>query len=244
MVKEAPKEALQLAARFALPPNSLGYCGRDSAPERFNSCVMLGECEGVEEELDKFIVLHPYLKTISEVTGLPKYSKEVVEAYSIGNELLNDFKAEHYDLLLDNFELQGVPDWFVAELRETKPKKFIPHHLFQVLFVGVGKASGSVPYSVETINNCMVRWGEIENISDSKLTAKFASMKSDGEKIDDHDFSIQAIEETVDYNDGFLGGVQQGDTVALHWNQIIKKLTQEEVKKLEFWTEEIINSLR
>ena len=40
----------------------------------------------------------------------------------------------------------------IDELRESPPKKFIPTHLFQVLHVGVGKASGSVEFNLETIN--------------------------------------------------------------------------------------------
>ncbi|MDO8515049.1 MAG: hypothetical protein Q7S14_00985, partial [bacterium] len=50
----------------------------------------------------------------------------------------------------------GVPDWLVDDLKNHPPKKFIPTHLFQVLHVGVGRASGSVPFNQETINNCMV----------------------------------------------------------------------------------------
>jgi len=36
------KKALQLIPGLSLPPNALGYCGKDSAPEKFKNCVIEG----------------------------------------------------------------------------------------------------------------------------------------------------------------------------------------------------------
>lgn len=159
------KKALQLASRFALPPNSLGYCGRDTAPEKLKKCILGKGCDGVTEEIDKFIGLSPYLKTISEIIGKGKYAYETVEAYTLGNDELRKAKIKDYQTLLKNFAKQGVPPWLIDELKEKSPKVFIPNHLFQVLFVGVGKMSGSVPYNMDSINNCMIRWGKVKKIT-------------------------------------------------------------------------------
>lgn len=170
-------KALKLEARFSLPPNSLGYCGKDSAAEKFKECIIHGKCEEVEEELKHFIVLYPYLETIAGITKLPKFFYEVIESYWIGNELLKKAKAEHYDLLLKNFEKQGVPDFFVEELKQKPPKVFIPNHLFQVLHIGVGKASGSVPFNLKSINNCMIRWGEVVKVQNEKAVINLHSLE-------------------------------------------------------------------
>lgn len=236
----AEKKALQLAARFSLPPNSLGYCGHDTAPERFNSCVIHGDCEGVDKEIEGFIVLHPYLKTIGELTGKPKLDHEVIEAYTLGNDLLNTVPAEGYDALLDNFVEQGVPDFFVDELRENQPKKFIPTHLFQVLHVGVGKASGSVPFNLETINNCMVRWGKVTAMDDKKLTAKLNMLSGNPEALE---FSVIQEPHEFEYNLDFLPNLKVGDTIAVHWQQVIKILTPEEIEKVDYWTREVLANL-
>jgi hypothetical protein len=148
--------ALQLAAGFALGPNRLGYCGQDSAPARLKACIENGTCDHVEEELKKFIVLYPYLKTISQITGLDPFSYDVIESYWLGNDLLKQVKPKHYDLLLENFSRQGVPEWLLKELKGKRPKIFIPTHTFQVLHVGVGRASGSVPYNQKSINSCLI----------------------------------------------------------------------------------------
>lgn len=66
----------------------------------------------------------------------------MIESYWLGNNLLKKFKPKDYLVLLDFFVKQGVPDFFVQELKNKSPKKFIPNHLFHVLHIGVGKASG------------------------------------------------------------------------------------------------------
>lgn len=239
-------EALQLAARFALPPNSLGYCGRDSAPERFKSCISNSDCAGVETEIEKFIVLHPYLKTISELTGKSKFSYDVIESYCIGNDLLvdlnksldNKVNKNGYDLLMDNFLEQGVPEWFVAELKDQKPKEFIPTHLFQVLYVGVGRASGSVPFNLETINNCMIRWGEVIDITGQQVQANLKSLEVVNNK-----YKLVNKEAQAMYNSQITPNLVKGDLVAVHWKQVIIKPSSNQLEKLVYWTEKVIESI-
>lgn len=229
------KKALQLACRFSLPPNSLGYCGQNSAPEKFKSCVIEAVCNNIEEELGKFIVLNPYLETLSQVTKRDKFSYKVIEAYWLGNDELKKSKVKHYNNLLNNFSKQGVPDWFVDELRNKVPQVFIPHHFFQVLHVGVGRASGLVPFNLESINNCMIRWGSVIDIRDDGLTANLNSLKKLGDR-----FKLTQKKCPAKYITNFLPKLKLGDTVAVHWGQAIKILTPKEVSQLSFWTQEVL----
>lgn len=235
------KSALQFNSRFTLPPNSLGYCGKDSAPEKFKACVIDGCCDGVADELKHFIVLYPYLRTLSKITGRSKFMKKVMESYWLGNDLLNEVKDSDYFILLDFFEKQGVPEWLVAELRKTPPKRFIPTHLFQVLHVGVGRASGSVPYNIETINNCMIRWGKVTAVDMAGLcaTVELNSLEKVGEG-----YGLTKISGEYPFIAGFLPGLKVGDTVTVHWNLITKVLTKTEVAKIGFWTGEVLKLFR
>ncbi len=232
------KKALQLNSRFTLPPNSLGYCGKDSAPEKFKSCVIKGKCAGVEEEFKHFIVLHPYLRTLSKITGLPKFSYKVVESYWLGNDNLLKAKNKDYATLLNFFAKQGVPEWFVAELKSEKPKKFIPTHLFQVLHVGVGRASGSVPYNLESINNCMIRWGKVEKVNKKTAVVNLNSLKK-VKSVYKRTFII----ETFPFVKGFVPALKVGDIVTVHWKQIVKILTEDEVGKITYWTDEVLKAI-
>lgn len=250
-------EALQLAGRFAMPPNSMGFCGRDSAPERFKRCIKTGECDFVADEITKFIVLHPYIKTIAQLTNRSKFEHKVVESYCFGNDLLNEIPESGYDLLMDNFEEQGVPKWFVDEIREKKPKKFIPTHLFQVLHVGVGKVSGTVPFNLNSVNNCMIRWGKVlevgsdtsiigENTLDinnfnpsvPSIIVELNSLKKDSSGLSIHTETTRA-----NYNLDITPNIRVGSTVAVHWSQTIKEITCEESLKLKKWSKKVIKEI-
>lgn len=232
-------KGLQLASRFALPPNSLGYCGRGTAPEKFKACIIEGKCKGVSSEISKFIGLGPYLKTISKIIKKEKYSYDVVEAYWLGNNDLKKVKIKDYSLLLKNFANQGVPFWLIEELKDKLPNEFIPNHLFQALFVGVGKMSGSVSYDMNTINNCMIRWGRVEKITKHKLAVKLNSLK----KVK-RGFQFTIKRDVVDYRSDFFPVLKIGDIVAVHWKQAAKKLDSNEVKKLKYWSERVLASLK
>jgi hypothetical protein len=231
-------KGLQLASRFALPPNSLGYCGKGTAPEKFKACILKGNCTDVPEEVDKFIVLGPYLKTLAKITGKHRHSYNVVEAYWLGNSQLHKAKDTDYNLLLENFSSHGVPPWFIDELKEKHPKKFIPTHLFQILHVGVGKASGAVPFNISSINNCMIRWGKVKKIGKSKLTLKLNSLKRVGKS-----YKLTLKKGSFTYRADFLLELKVEDNVAVHWKQVVKILTQNEVKRLEKWTKKVIENI-
>lgn len=220
---------LKMACRFGLPPNSLGFCGFDSAPEKFKNCVINGECSGVEDEISKFIVLNPYLETLAHITGLGKYSHEVVEAYWLGNEHLNKATPDGYFILLDNFIKQGVPQPVVDELRTRKIGRFIPHHLFQVLQSPAGKELGWV-------NNCMIRWGKVTETRGTSLIADLNSLEENGKQ-----FRLIKTETQAQFISDFLPNVKIGDTVAVHWKQAVKILDKREEGNLLKWTNVIIS---
>lgn len=230
------KKALQLESRFSLPPNSLGYCGKETAAYKFKECIINGNCKGVKEEVKNFIVLNPYLEFLSKITKKPKFSYEIIEGYWIGNNILKKAKSQDYNLLLKYFLKQGVPDFFVEELKDKQPKIFIPSHLFQVLHVGVGRASGAVPFNIDTINNCMIRWGKIKSFSQKNATIKLNSLSVKNKT----SYKLALINKTVPFDLQIVPSLKIGDTVAVHWNMVIKKLTKEEEEKIKYWTKEVI----
>ena len=44
------------------------------------------------------------------------------------------------------------------------------------------------------------------------------------------------------YNQDFLGSFNTGDTVAVHWDQVVKVLTSKEIANLEYWTQETLDN--
>ena len=229
------KKTLQLLSRFSLPPNALGYCGKDSAPEKFKKCVIEGKCSGITEEIKHFIVLNPYLKTLSKITEKGVFSYQVAEAYWLGNNLLKKFKTKDYEILLKNLKKQGVPDWITDELSKKDLKKFIPFHLFQILNAGVGRTSVKDPYNIKMMNQCMVRWGKVKKVEGNKITVKLNSLKKEKGK-----YGLELVEETVEAIPGFNINLKHDDRIAVHWGIVIKKLTKREIENLEYWTKKTV----
>ena len=213
-------KALQLCSRFALQPNELGYCGKNSAPAKFKKCITAENCHQIEEELENFIVLNPYLETIAQVTGKDKFSYEVIESYWFGGDLLNKIEPKHYDLLLENLEKQGVPKNLIKSVKNKKPNSFVPVHLFNILHIGVGKASGSVPFNLKSINNCMIRWGNILEIKPKKSTYT-CTIKLTGL---DKDWKLSEEIEEVKVDPSLTPNLKENDTVAIHWGYVAKRL--------------------
>jgi hypothetical protein len=231
-------KSLQLACRFTMPSNSLGYCSKTTPTDVLTDCVENGKCDEVEKELSKFTVFNPYMETLAKISGQNKFSYATVEAYWLGNDLLKKAQIKHYYLLLKHFQKQGVPDWLIDELKHKVPKKFIPFHLFQVLHVGVGRATGSVPFNLDSINRCIMKWCRVKKIYRNTLITEAPSLKENEDKYD-----IIYSTESFNYRPDFLPGLKTGDTVAAHWNQAIKILTPQETNNLSYWTNETLLAL-
>jgi hypothetical protein len=236
IIRTVKDAALQLESRFSLSPNSLGYCGKKSATAKFKNCINTGQCDGVKDELKNFIVLYPYLKTLSKIIDKPFSSYPVIESYWLGNDELKKAKQKDYLLLLENFRKQGVPDFFIEELKLKRPKKFIPNHLFHVLHVGVGKASGAVPFNLDSINNCMIRWGTVQSLSKKEAVVVLNSLKLKKPSL----YTLTKIQASIPFNSKFTAGLKVGDTVAVHWGLIVKILNKQEEKNLAFWTNKVL----
>ena len=228
--------ALQLESRFSLSPNSLGYCGKKSATAKFKSCIINGKCDGVREELKNFIVLYPYLKTLGKIFNKSFSAYPVIESYWLGNDELKKAKKTDYQILLENFKKQGVPDFFIEGLKLKRPKKFIPNHLFHVLFVGAGRMSGAVPFNLLTVNNCMIRWSTVQKLSKKEAVILLNSLKFKKPSA----YSLIQIKTSIPFNPKFTPDLKVGDTVAVHWGLIIKALKKQEGKNLTFWTKKVL----
>ena len=104
--------------------------------------------------------------------------------------------------------------------------------------MGVGRASGAVPFNLDSQNNCMIRWGKVEAINGEFASVVLNTLVKKGTRYD-----LKLSRENHPFIPGFLSGLKIGDDVAVHWKQVVKILTPGEVHKLTFWTGEVLESL-
>jgi|SRR3989338_5509773 len=236
-------DGTELAARFSYITNSLGFCGPEEASGQFINYIMgKGSPEKVESSIKKFEGLYPYLSSIAEKSKKHLLDYEVVEAYWIGNKLLDDFNDMDMKLIVTKLMQRGLPKSIGQKLIDEIPSGFLPHHNFNVFYVGVGKTTGSVETTLQNMDNCRVSWGRVVEVLKDKLIVQAQPLKKQN-----GNFSFGEEEtKTAMFILEMLPDVKKGDVVALHWGFAPLALTNIQLENLKEYTNrifEVMNNL-
>ncbi len=232
-------EGVQLAARFSFATNRLKYCGpADAEPALFRTIVDGKDLDSSRAALLRFEALEPYLTAIAAKHRLDPLDREVVEAYWIGNELLDDFTREDFRGILDTLARRGLPrsmaDAFAAHL----PPRPLPHHVFHVAYVGVGNVTGHVKTTLPNMEACRPAWARVERVSKGTLGIEKPTLAYVRGKLG----IGEAISESVAYDPRVLPKVRKGDHVALHWNWPALVLEDGQLANLKEYTDRSLAS--
>lgn len=213
-------------ARYAYPPNELGYCGPDASRQLLEQ-VAAGVADGDLRRLARgFEGAWPYLCLIAEANGVADpLDDRVVEAYWVGNELLTRVTPRLMgDSLETRFRSRAGRSW--SRLSDTVPAGALPHHSFHVFgvypWLGLLR-EGRVEAPLQVLDRCRVRWGQVLAISGGLATVRFRPLTWDGRQLG----LGPATEEQamVSADDLALSGpVGPGDWVALHWDWVCERL--------------------
>jgi Family of unknown function (DUF6390) len=207
-------DGLSLAARFSLATNRLSYCGPAEAEPLLYRAIVDGrgtpECR---RALEGFEALLPYLKAIGAKHGLDPFDERVVEAYWLGNELLDGFRREEFRVLLDALHRRGLPRSVADRLAAHLPAEPIPHHVFHVAFVGVGAVTGHVETTLPNLEACRPAWGTITERGASKLQVVRPTLRVEGGRL------LAGPEATGEfaYDPRVVPDAHPGGPVVLHW---------------------------
>jgi Family of unknown function (DUF6390) len=223
----------QLFARYAFMPNRLAYCGGDDHRALFDYCVAGVTDAGLRDLLRKFTGAMPYLRLIAECNAiLDPFDARVVEAYWLGNDLLQGVEARAlYDSLRARFGGQLRARDLDLVLGKA-PAGAHPHHSFHVLEVcpRIGW-----PLALAFMDNCRISWGKVVALDGSTLTVEVMPLLIAG-----HGLALglpehRAVNREIDGN-GFVSAAQPGGWVSMHWGWACQVLSQRQVANLERWT--------
>lgn len=229
-----------LFARYAFPPNELGYCGPDGAHVLLEHGASGGEDADVAQRARQFDGAWPYLEIIAAAAGLADpLDHRVVEAYWIGNELL-----ELVDPVGCLAELRSRFAGQVTSALETAAGA-VPHHSFHVFavypWVGMlGRGNDAVALSV--LEQCRIRWGTV-----SAVDAERATVRSEPLMVVEGELVLgPAREESVRWaaeGSSLVAQPVEGDVVALHWDWLCDTLDPAQVGALRRWNAAQLRSL-
>jgi hypothetical protein len=227
-------DGVALCARFSIATNRLEFCGpRDAAPVLYRAITLGSDLEAARDSLRKFEALYPYLEAIGAKHALDPFDARVVEAYWIGNELLDAFERSDFLSILEALTRRGLPRSTAARLREHLPDRPIPHHVFHVSYVGVGEVTGHVETTLANMERCRTGWANVVSHDGKTLVLDRSTLVLSSGRL-----AIRGPERAVlAYDPAILPDLSEGSTVALHWNHPAYRLSLAQASALERYTE-------
>jgi hypothetical protein len=211
-------------ARFAFPPNRLGYCGPGGTD--LAEYTRGHDDPGLRELAAGFEGAYPYLELIAGGAGRSDaLAADVVEAYWIGNALLDTVTLHDFGSSIDDrFRLRAGTAWH--RLGDTIPDG-VPHHSFHVFHVmpwaGLMR-DGVVDEPLRIVDRCRISWATV--------------LEAGGRRRPDDPWSNVVVERTplewvgsrLLYGAPVVETVTSpvelavGDVVAVHWDWVCERL--------------------
>jgi hypothetical protein len=220
--------------RYAFMPNRLRYCGGDDNRTLFEYGVEKTTDGGLQPLLRKFSGALPYLQLIARANGLrDPFDARVVEAYWIGNELLDGVEARQlYASLQDRFASQLTPRTRALVLGKA-PAGAHPHHSFHVL--DVYSRVGELDTTLRVLDDCRIGWGRVLSVAGVELTVAQQPLVLTGGKLALGEPCIQPLLRQVDGH-GFVDHAKPGDWVTTHWGWACEVVDERQRRNLERYT--------
>jgi hypothetical protein len=226
-----------LFARYAYPPNALGYCG----PPDPKALVEAGSPDASAEDLTsvarRFSGVWPYLELIASSNAIADpLDTRVVEAYWVGSELLEGIPAQSLLEAIGSHPDSGLGG--AAQLREAAMAGGVAHHSFHVFAVYPWLAllrSGKREPALSVLDRCRIRWGRIEAVEGENVIVRSRPLGFDGRELVLLDARSEQACGSVD-GVGFVDGLAAGDLVSLHWDWVCDRLESGALAHLEHFT--------
>lgn len=232
-------DGAQLFARYAYPPNALGYCGPDDHRALFDHAVTGVTDPGLEQLAQGFAGAWPYLQLIAESTGAGgPLDRRVVEAYWVGNDLLAEVDLLRFgNSLEDRFRPHTGRDW--PRLAEAIVAGGVPHHSFAVFCVypwrGRLLTGDRHEAPLHVLDRCRIRWGEVVEVLGDTVLVRTRLLQWDGRRLRLGDPELETARCAVD-GTGILTDLVPGDMVSLHWDWVCDRLSPRELAGLRRWS--------
>lgn len=214
-------------ARYAYPPNALGYCG----PAGASAMLAPEAAEEIGRRARRFEGAWSYLEVLAEASGRDPLDDDVVEAYWLGGVLLDEVDgAALVKRLEERFVGQAGGTWREAAARATA------HHAFQVYEVypwaGLLLAGRPPGPAVNVLDRCRIRVGDVVAVDGEQVLVSSRPLVWDGTALHE----ARAVTETARWSvDGqsLIGPPAVHDLVALHWDWVCEVVTPKDGATIE-----------
>ena len=230
----APGAGPLLFARYAYPPNDLGYCGPGD-PAGLLELVAAGRPDAeLAARARSFEGAWPYLELIAGCNGIDDALDErVVEAYWLGNELTHRVPLAALARSLEERFFARVGRSSSA-LVEAAIAGGVPQHAFHVFAVypwlGLLRAGREGP-ALTVLDRCRVRWGRVVDVGPDEVRVASRPLAFVGSRLTLGDEAVESARWRAEPG-GLVEGLRAGDAVALHWDWVCDRLGERQLRWL------------
>lgn len=219
-------DGLKLALLFGKTPCNLGLCGpaekskRNLIEDYIKDSQNKKNRRQAKEIIKEFKGAYPYYQLIAKCNKIYNpLDFRVIEAYWIGNKLLNNVSLQQFKTMCkNNFAPFGK---ITDKMIDALSKDAIPYHNFHVL--NLGSVSGKLSITKKAINLCTVSCGKIIKLNKNSVTVEKKPINTK------NGFSLgKQIHETIKWDKQLLPKIIKGDIVTIHWKTAIIKLTNKQ----------------
>jgi hypothetical protein len=220
-------------ARFAFPPNRLGYCGPGDGGELAHY-TRGHEDPGLRDIAAGFEGAYPYLQLLAGANrrGDP-LDADVVEAYWIGNELLDHVLLHDFGNSIDDrFRRRAGVAW--RQIEHGIPDGVANHsfHVMRVMPWAGLLRDGVVDEPLRIIDRCRISWATVIGHVDDTPDAGVGRVLVQRQPLVWSGSRLAFGEPVVDAVDSPFS-VEPGDVVAVHWDWICERLDQRQLGWLQ-----------
>lgn len=225
-------------ARYAYPPNELGYCGPDAAAQLLEQ-VQAGAADGdLRRLLQGFEGAWPYLELIASANGIADpLDDRVVSAYWVGNPLLDRVGPRLLaGSLEERFRSRAGVVW--PRLVAPVPEGAVPHHSFHVFgiypWLGLLR-EGRLDEPLRVLDRCRIRWGRVCSVGEGTAVVRSRPLVWDGRRLG----LGEAVDEPVRARTGRPGpdgSPRPGSWCSLHWDWVCEELDAASLARLRRYT--------
>lgn len=237
---------LQLAAAYSVKPNELGRCGPDGAHRILYDFVKnpaARPLEKIRNLLRQFPVATPYYHLIARANGIDDiFDQGVVEAYWLGNQLLDQIKPEAIISVIENdTRREGWNAVQISLLFEAlNLKKARPHHSLSVMYFFL-RPGADLVLSKEIqarIDQCRISVGLVVNNDSQSVEVAYRPLVFAKNRVTGF-----GPWQKKKISRGFLSETEKNDLVSFHLGFGIQKLTKSEANNLNYYNNLTLQAL-
>jgi hypothetical protein len=230
-----------LFVRYAFPPNYHGACGPPASAGLFQYGAQAVVDNGLRDLARQFNGAWPYLELIAGATGIADpLDRRVVEAYWVGNGLLDKVGARHLGASMDErFRLRTGRQF--GKLAEAAQAGGMPHHSYHVfcIYPWVGLLGDDRRYeqALSVLDQCRVRWGHVRAVQPTSLIVESQPLLFEHGRLFLGAPKLETVERTLN-GIGLVPDFAVGDWVSMHWEWVCDRLTAGQLQALRHYTKQ------